>query len=336
MTLVLAMMSGTATVIGMATFLFPQVPIPDRSFQIIVTVSGVPGAGCLFFLWRRVGNRMPLWFIHAWLVLSTVMICLGSWSARTSPMSVASTSFLVWIGLYAGHFLPRRLAVAHTAWIAVCLSVLLAVNGDAASASVGVMVFGIVVAATGASRYLSERLGRLAVTDPLTRLPNRQALDAILQHELSRCARHHTPLCVGIVDVDNFKRVNDTQGHMAGDAILVALADRWKAGLRELDAMARYGGDEFVVVMPGCDLGDGRETFDRLRKLGGVACSVGVAAWVPGDTDDTLMARADQALYAAKDAGRDRVMTLHPVGVAQPTLWPAGSPGERVLAGGTP
>lgn len=308
MALVLAGMSAAASVIGLLTFLFPQVPIPDRPFQISITLLGLPNAALLLVLRRRFGERLPAALFHGGLAFSAVMICLGSWSARTSPTAIASTAFFVWLGLYVGSFFPLRQVVLHLAWIAACLSVLLTVNGNTASAAVGVMTFGIVLAATGASYFLSMALARAAGTDSLTGLPNRQTLDANLDRELSRCERGGSTLSVGIVDIDRFKEINDAGGHLAGDAELVSLATQWKSHLRGVDLIARYGGDEFVLVMPGCGTAQALSTFERLQRLDAPRCSVGVTEWVPGDTRVSLLERADRALYAAKDGGRDRVV----------------------------
>ncbi len=308
MTLVLAAMAACATAIGCITFALPQVRIPDRPFQVGITLSGIPYSAAMLVLRARFGERLPAWLFHGLVAGSVVMICLGSWSARTSPTAVASLAFLVWIGLFVGSFFPLDQAVAHLCWIGGCLAVLLALNGDAASAAVGVLTFGIVLAATVASFFVSSELARVAGTDPLTGLPTRQYLDANLEREIARCERQGAPLSVGIVDLDFFKEINDSSGHLAGDAQLVSLAQRWRSQLRRIDLMARFGGDEFVVAFPNCDVHQAVATFERLRNLGSPVCSVGVAEWVHGDTREALLERADRALYSAKQTGRDRIV----------------------------
>lgn len=329
MVLVLAAMYAAASVIGAITFLLPQVPIPDHLFQTVLTFSGLPGAAVLLVLRHRYGERLPMALIHVFLAASVVMVALGSWSARSSPTAVMSIAFFVWIGLYVGNVFSWRQVVAHLVWIAAVLAVLLDVNGDQASAGVGVMAFGIVVLATGASYHLSARLARLATTDLLTGLPNRQALAQMLAREVDRAARYGHDLCVAVVDADRFKEVNDAQGHQAGDAVLVALATDWRSGLRSVDFVARYGGDELVVVVPECDLDGAHRLLERARRSASHPCSVGATCFTSSDDVDTLLARADRALYQAKAHGRDQIVTLDagapPSAYPSTPSWPAAS-----------
>ena len=164
-----------------------------------------------------------------------------------------------------------------------------------------------------------DSLRDLATKDPLTGVWNRRALDEILEREIDRSQRERHPLAIAIADIDHFKRVNDTWGHQAGDAVLVEFAARILGNLRTYDALGRYGGEEFVLVMPGLDVGDPVHA-QRLAtihsaisaapmKIGMVTCSIGVAGsstTFPLDAK-TLIARADEALYMAKRNGRNRI-----------------------------
>lgn len=312
MALVLVALDVAASLIGLATFLAPQVAIPDHGFQLAITVSGLPAAALLLWLRHRFDPSLPVFVIHAWVAVSVVMVCLGSWSARTAPTAIASLAFFVWIGLFVGHFFPTRQTIVHLGWIALCLSVLLASNGDRATTSVGIMTFGIVVVATGASRYLSIAFGQVATTDALTGLPNRLVLDRLFDDEIARANESGVALAVAIIDVDHFKEVNDRDGHLVGDDVLVSLATHLKAGLPPTDTLVRYGGDEFVVVMPGCALTDARDIVDQLRGTSGLAVSAGITSWAPGDGAFDLLHRADQALYRAKSSGRNHVALAGP------------------------
>ncbi|MGC1164570.1 MAG: sensor domain-containing diguanylate cyclase [Solirubrobacterales bacterium] len=150
----------------------------------------------------------------------------------------------------------------------------------------------------------------LARSDALTGLPNRRGLDEQLPREMARARRAGSDLCLAIVDIDHFKAYNDANGHLAGDAVLRECAIGWDLVLRGEDTIVRFGGEEFLVVLPDCPLEQAAETVERLRRAtpGGLTCSAGLACWDYAETTDELVDRADSALYRAKAAGRDRLV----------------------------
>ena len=166
------------------------------------------------------------------------------------------------------------------------------------------------VAVTLERADLLERLSVAAHTDALTGLPNRRALEDVLPLELGRAARSGLPLCLAMLDVDHFKAYNDRHGHPAGDLLLREAGQRWTSILRSSDVLVRFGGEEFLAVLPECDLPDAQELLERLRRAtpGGQSCSIGVARWDGIEPADALLLRADRTMYAAKHAGRDRVL----------------------------
>jgi diguanylate cyclase (GGDEF)-like protein/PAS domain S-box-containing protein len=151
---------------------------------------------------------------------------------------------------------------------------------------------------------------RLARSDALTGLPNRRVLDDQLPREMARALRAGSSLCLAIVDIDHFKAYNDTHGHLAGDGVLRACAAAWDGSLRGEDTILRFGGEEFLVVLPECGMEQASAIVERLRAAtpDGQTCSAGLAAWRPGESVDELVARADAALYEAKGTGRDRLV----------------------------
>lgn len=151
----------------------------------------------------------------------------------------------------------------------------------------------------------------LAATDSLTGLPNRRALDAQLPRELARARRAGSSLCLGLIDIDRFKAYNDANGHLLGDELLRECAIAWDTQLRAEDTIIRFGGEEFLVLMPGASKDEASGILERLREAtpGGQTCSAGLACWDPGEGAEDLIARADTALYRAKDSGRDRLVT---------------------------
>lgn len=161
------------------------------------------------------------------------------------------------------------------------------------------------------------RLRHQAERDDLTGLLKRGAGTAALDALLAEAAGASRPVALFIGDVDHFKVVNDTYGHPVGDRVLVAVARALRNGVRGADVAVRWGGEEFLVALPGCDEAEARANGERLRAAvarnvdpdaGSVRLSFGVAVWRPGESRDDLVARADAALYEAKRTGRDRVV----------------------------
>jgi diguanylate cyclase (GGDEF)-like protein len=178
-----------------------------------------------------------------------------------------------------------------------------------------------------AGRRLQDEYRRHASFDPLTGLYNRRWLAELLPRHVAR-AHGGEPLSAVMVDIDHFKRFNDTFGHAAGDYVLFAVGKRLQACFRPTDLVARYGGEEFTVILPGTRGDDALRAADRVRAAMArdplclecgtevtVTASMGVAELRGGDTDAELLKAADRALYQAKETGRDRVV-LHADGLA--------------------
>jgi len=187
---------------------------------------------------------------------------------------------------------------------------------DVTLAAIG-LAFGFAAMAT---RRLHLNLERLASHDPLTGLLNRHALDAAVERETARSARHVYPLSVLVMDLDHFKRVNDTYGHDAGDAVLKAFARSAAAALRRDDVLGRQGGEEFLALLPGSDRPSALRVAERIRaavaaaptehegRAIGVTVSIGAATARDRDSWEDALRAADAALYQAKHSGRDRVV----------------------------
>ncbi|MDQ1708785.1 MAG: hypothetical protein QOG49_170 [Frankiaceae bacterium] len=159
-------------------------------------------------------------------------------------------------------------------------------------------------------QHLFDRVQELSRTDPLTGLPNRRSWEEEIRRSVARAQRTGDPLALAMVDLDYFKPFNDAHGHQAGDALLVEAAARWGEPLRATDFLARYGGDEFGLLLPGCEPADAPRLLERLRAATPQeqTCSVGIAHWDGTERAEDLVGRADAALYDAKRVGRDRVV----------------------------
>lgn len=175
---------------------------------------------------------------------------------------------------------------------------------------------------------LREKLREQATLDALTGLYNRRYLDETLERELHAALRRESPLCVAMLDLDHFKRFNDTHGHEAGDDVLRELGRVLRQNLRKSDISCRYGGEEFVLVFPDSPLADTWQRVENIRTLikglvfqfgdrpsGKITVSAGVAQANPnGSTPSAVLCAADEAMYAAKQAGRDCVVEHAPKG----------------------
>jgi diguanylate cyclase (GGDEF)-like protein len=161
---------------------------------------------------------------------------------------------------------------------------------------------------------LLRSLSDTASRDPLTGLVNRRGWDALLAREMAISRSRRTPLSVAIIDLDRFKDYNDVHGHRAGDRLLREAAGSWTAAIRHRDELARWGGEEFTLLLPECGGACALDVVERLRAStpGGQTCSAGVASWDGTESPIELFERMDEALYAAKAAGRDLAMLAPP------------------------
>jgi diguanylate cyclase len=165
-----------------------------------------------------------------------------------------------------------------------------------------------------------EYINEVASEDYLTGTLNRRGMEEALEREFSRADRHNTSLCIAMMDIDHFKKINDALGHSTGDDALAHFAKVIKNVKRATDVLARYGGEEFIIILPNTEQEDAIKVIERVqRKLTKeffmhsdervvITFSAGVAQRIGEETPDEIIPRADAALYAAKNSGRNRVM----------------------------
>jgi diguanylate cyclase (GGDEF)-like protein len=187
----------------------------------------------------------------------------------------------------------------------------------------GVLASVVVFLLTTALVEAWNRAQNLSMRDPLTGLYNRRYVDETMNRELSRARRGNQGVGIIVLDIDHFKKLNDTHGHDAGDHVLVRIGQMLRSATRGSDIPCRFGGEEFGVILPGADLSIARDRAESIRntfagmkfdfeglELGPFTLSAGVAALAPGEADwGAVLRSADRALYAAKQAGRNRVIT---------------------------
>jgi diguanylate cyclase (GGDEF)-like protein len=259
------------------------------------------GAAPLLVLVRRVANAAT---INAALAVMTVLVSVLVACAPVAVGVVLPGVFGLCIVLIAAYFLPPLLVRAH-----VCLTV--------SGFSAGVLASGVphlvvpwfvigalIVAAAELLRHVVTRLRQQAALDPLTGLANRAYFRLAAEHELAAGSRDRSRFTVALLDLDNFKAVNDTRGHLAGDALLAELAGAWHAQLRKGDLLARYGGDEFALILPNTSRAEAVRLLERLHRAHRTQWSAGLATW-DGHADlSQLLQRADDDLYRAKNTRR--------------------------------
>ncbi len=165
----------------------------------------------------------------------------------------------------------------------------------------------------------NRKLAEAAITDMLTQLNNRLKLEIEFEREMERCERYNISMSIILIDLDNFKAVNDNFGHPVGDVVLIESAKRFKKSIRGNDILGRWGGEEFMVICPETNLEAGLLVAEKLRStladsdfpvVGPVTGSFGLAHFQKGDTIKELISRSDQALYTAKSDGRNCVRKL--------------------------
>jgi len=307
--------SPFAAAILAASALIHLQPAPDRALEIVVFAGlvAVIVVATMVLPWERLAD--PFQIVPPVAFLAAVALLRDSTGGATSPYTPLVILPIFWLGLYGtGRQLAAGLGAAALAFVAPIVWFDYPMSEwRSAAIWMAVSVF-IGVTVERLVRELRERANRLEEVsriDYTTGLANRRAWESDLPRELARAERDGRPLCVAMLDLDGFKAFNDEEGHQAGDRLLKVCAAGWSTRLRATDLLARFGGDEFAVLLPGCALDDAVALVGRLCDTmpTGQTLSAGVAGWDRAESAESLVARADEALYESKRSGRDRVVT---------------------------
>ena len=303
--------------LALLTVLLPHTARANELGLLVIVGNAYLVSAGLTWMARSVPSRL-LPVALAW--GSTLITGVAYFSAeRPSPLIF----FYLWIFLYSAYFFTRAQAAAQIAYVGIAYAVLLRLQpppGALAWWAVGMGTLLVTAALIWTMRERAEsliaRLYDAARTDPLTKLLNRRGFRELLDLELERARRSESPMTLLVGDIDHFKEVNDRAGHQAGDAALQRIAHIFESAKRHVDTPARVGGEEFALILPDADQHGALVIAERLRcalldEFGGdavpITISFGIATFRDhGETAASLLHAADDALYEAKESGRNR------------------------------
>jgi GGDEF domain-containing protein len=292
----LALITFAGAVSSLAAALFPSSSeAPVELFRLVAVLA----LACSILLWW-LGDRVPRWLLNVAVAGGTLAISVLIARAATGVSTVVTATDYIWMGVYVSFFFSRVAARLHLALIAVAFGVALLVNSHGVPSEAFVLMAASIIVASETIGRQSERLRHEAHTDPLTGLLNRKGLASAAERAFALADRTGIPLTMGLVDLDDFKLVNDRDGHAAGDRLLVKMTRTWSDELQAGDIFARLGGDEFLVVLVGSNDEEAKRFFERLLFVSPAPWSAGVIKRTIGENLSACLARADNALYESK------------------------------------
>jgi diguanylate cyclase (GGDEF)-like protein len=317
-------MRDLAPFAGAALFPFALIPLPGPGFDVPLLVAGLALTVLLFAAavlvpWERLPRGCDA--LPALGYLAVVALLREAGGGNVSGLGPMVLLPVIWLALYGT---PSTLAYAIVGsalvyWVPITLDET-GLRYPSSGWRIGTVfvplmaILGFTVQRLHAQVSGSaDRLAQLAHTDQLTGLPNRRAWDIALDAVLRASERAEVHACVALIDVDDFKLVNDRDGHAAGDDVLVRLSEAWLLELRRGDTLARIGGDEFAILLPNCTAEDARHVLERVRAVDArLTSSIGLAEWAGHERATALIHRADSALYDAKREGGNQVAIAPP------------------------
>ncbi len=283
-----------------------SLPVPhemDTTIIAAITVVSI-GIAIVFYTSRQ---HFPLWLAISHIFVGIPLVGAAIWAGH-APAAAQISIVYIMSSIYCFHFLNIYASSAIVLLASTCFASIGYYHQWEGWQSLTALLLGCSFTVGIIVDLMVRRLHNLATTDSLTGLFNRHTWDTLFDQELRYAAREGHSLSLMVMDLNKFKRVNDTQGHLAGDRILKKVAAVIRGVVRDSDIAARWGGDEFIVLLRNCDLSEARVMENRFhQRLDGViGVSVGLTDYQVEDTSDAMLARADKDMYARKHANSQR------------------------------
>jgi diguanylate cyclase (GGDEF)-like protein len=297
----------------------PFSPAAPTHLAAVLGIGGILVGGALVF-WAGERVREPV--RHLLLAFATLAMTFCILASATPTGRVVTSYSYVWVAIYSAWFHRRWVAAAHIAAIAAGFGLALVLSHAPAPFQTWSFVMCSVAGVAAVLNTLVNRLRDLADRDQLTGLLTRRAFTTAAERAMAVAQRSAEPLTVALIDMNDFKLVNDLSGHAAGDALLAGTATAWRGAMRRSDILGRHGGDEFVLLMPAVTETESSVVLQRLRDASPTCFwTAGAAQW-RGEEFCVWLERADQQLYANKRCHRaasdlDDATQLAPAGLAR-------------------
>jgi len=295
------MLSGLLLIASASAALISLAPAVDSERHVVAV------GAALFFLVMSVWVRFFAsrfrrgWGLDSAVVVTSMVPIVAAAYAQAPEVQVILGLSIVLFGVYAAYFRPARRFVVELIVMIVAYGVVVLIVQPLMFPPYFVVVALISTAVSGTVAVLVAQLRAQALSDGLTGVLNRRGLHVMGDFVRADMRRSGAPASVALIDLDDFKGYNDRHGHLAGDQLLVSVAAAIKGGLRATDVVARFGGDEFALIMPGAEPAQAREVLDRVARTGGTTTwSSGVARWSHPKTLSEALSEADHDLYQAK------------------------------------